>query len=98
MKREDNVSNIRYTIYCEYPNPFKPGTTSQEIIHRGTEEMALNEIEKFKEKIGALGSVFVDGSHYYHGSALRHDACGKYLHYGVQRSFQIRPDKGLEQF
>mgnify|MGYP003499705310 FL=1 len=43
MKREDNISNIMFTIYCEYPNPFKPGTTAQEIVHRGTEEMALNE-------------------------------------------------------
>lgn len=42
MNREDNVSNVVFTIYCEYPNPFKPRTTAQKIIHRGTEEMALN--------------------------------------------------------
>lgn len=49
MKREDNISNVIYTIYCEYPNPFKPGTTAQQIVHRGTEEMALDEIERFKK-------------------------------------------------
>lgn len=50
MKREDNISNVMFTIYCEYPNPYKPGATAQEIVHRGTEEMALNEIEKFKKR------------------------------------------------
>lgn len=49
MKREDNISNISFDVYCEYPNPHQPDLTISEYKHCNTEERALNLIEEFKK-------------------------------------------------